>query len=328
MRGSVFLLAVLSASACKPPPPAPEGLDASAKYMVRNFYADDATFQAGIEGFLAWFEDEGKDLVGLGPDENAGRPTDAFTVNDLEADDVALLPLDDEIVLAENNPDDDADDEMGARDLSKAPGVVSVAEMNCTWKDSEKLLVRPDQHNVFVLDWEGYERTYETPRETFETATADEDFTEINEAFNPSDAGFVAADYAKSVLLTQNMADPTPLMGVDIPAYPLRLELRHGVFTPTDGGDDFGVFAILTYDPGAVWGPTGDNGLVQEFSIEINVQRPGNKTLRTLAVWAQPESPIIGADSVLALNYAVNKSLKSSQTLSDVCDGTTQIDAE
>ena len=33
---------------CKPPPPAPEGLTDSARYMLRNFFEDDATFGAGI----------------------------------------------------------------------------------------------------------------------------------------------------------------------------------------------------------------------------------------------------------------------------------------
>lgn len=329
MRKSVLLLlAVTTASACKPPPPAPEGLDASAKYMVRNFYAEDAIFAAGIEGFLAWFDDEGKDLVGLGPDETQGRPTDAFTVNNLDETDVALLPLDAEIILAMNNPEDAADDVLGPRDLDEAPGVVSVAEMNCTWTVAEDLLVRPDQNTVFAGDWEGYERTYITSREAFQKATADVDFTPIDEPLDPYEAGFDADAWSKNILLTENIADPTPLLGVDIPGYPLQLELRHGVFTPADGGEDFGVFAILTYDPAAVWGPTGDNGLVQSYSIELNVQRPGGKTLRTLAVWAQPVSPVIESGSALALNYAVNKSLKSSQLLSDVCDGTVEVVAE
>lgn len=325
MRRSVLLLAVLAASACKPPPPAPEGLDASAKYMVRNFYAEDAVFAAGIQGFLQWFDDEGQALVGLGPDEGAGRPTDAFTVNDLSSEDLALLPLDDEIILAMNNPEDATDDKVGPRDLAMSPGVVSVAEMNCTWKESEKLLVRPDQNNVFSGDWEGYDRTYVTPRDRFENATESEDFTSIDAALDPFAGNFDPADWEKSLLFTQNQADPTSLMGVNIPAYPLRLEIRHGVFTPEDGGDDFGVFAILTYNPAAVWSPSGDNALVQSYSIELAVERPGNKTLRTLAVWAQPESPIIASGSAIALNFAVNKSLKSSQRLSDVCDGSAEV---
>ena len=50
--------------ACQPPPEAPAGLDESTSYMIREFYSDDATYQAGIQGFMQWYEDEGHALVG------------------------------------------------------------------------------------------------------------------------------------------------------------------------------------------------------------------------------------------------------------------------
>ena len=53
--------------ACSPPPPAPEGLNEAARYMVREFYSDDATFEAGFQGFMNWFNDEGVSLVGQRP---------------------------------------------------------------------------------------------------------------------------------------------------------------------------------------------------------------------------------------------------------------------
>jgi hypothetical protein len=33
--------------------------------MVPEFYSDDATFQAGVQAFMNWFEDEGFELLGL-----------------------------------------------------------------------------------------------------------------------------------------------------------------------------------------------------------------------------------------------------------------------
>ena len=50
--------------ACKPPPEAPEGLDDSTNYLMKNFYASDALFEAGVQGFIDWYDAEGKALVG------------------------------------------------------------------------------------------------------------------------------------------------------------------------------------------------------------------------------------------------------------------------
>ena len=86
-------------------------------------------------------------------------------------------------------------------------------------------------------------------------------------------------------------------------------------------------FSIVTYGPDSVWG-NSDDGLRQSFSVEVNLERPGDKTLRMLAVWAEPVSPIIGADNALALNFAVNKSRNSSTKLSQICGGEVEVAPE
>jgi len=309
------LIALGFLGACTPPPPAPEGLDASTSYLVRNFYADDATFEAGVQGFMDWFEAEGKNLMGENVDLDE---TEAFTVGDLSADDVAHLPLDMQIITDGNK------ETLEDRDMSLAKGVVSLAEMDCDWLEAEDYLVRPDQHNIFAGDWEGYDRTYVTPRVTFQEASQSGSYDRITETLDPFAEGFDPSAYGKTLLFTDNQVDPTKVILADMPSYPMDLDLRHGTYTVD--GEDLGAFAILTYNPAAVWGPAGNNGLVQSYSIEINVQRPNDRTLRLLAVWAQPSGSGIQPDSPLALNYAVNKSLDSSIRLSEICAGEISID--
>lgn len=317
-----FLLLLLSA--CKTPPPAPEGLDDASRYLVREFYADDATFQAGVQGLMTWFEEEGNALVGVdasidGSTEGS-KPVDAFTVGTLEGSDVVALPLKTDL---DGGPD--AEGTTTVRDLGSAAGVVSVAEMDCDWKKAEGLLARPDQDVIFDGDWEGYDRSYVTSREVFEGATSDEKFTEIPERLDPFADGFDAVPFEASLMFTENQVDPTPLMGVDLPAYPMELDLRHGIFELADGSK-IGMLAILTYTVDAAWDPGGSSGLRQSFSIEVDAERPDGKTLRTLAVWAEPVSSVIEPDSPLSLTYAVNKSLASSERISDVCSGKVSVE--
>ncbi len=295
--------------ACSPPPPAPEGLDAASSYLVREFYSDDATFQAGVQGFMQWFDDEGHELVG----ESATTDnTEAFTVGDLSNDDVAALPLDDELLV---DPDSDT---WEARDVGAAAGVVSLAEMNCSWTESEEWLMRADQDTIFTDDWEGYERTYVTSREAYEGASSSGEYDAIEEALLPFEDGFDAAPYERTLLLTENLVDPSPVLFADLPAYQMNLDFRHGAYEI--GDEVFSAFAILTWHAAAVWGDAGDNGLLQTYSVEINVERSGGKTLRMLAVWAQPVGAGLEPDDAFVLNYAVNKSLSSSERMSEVCE--------
>lgn len=302
-------------TACKPPPEAPQGLDDSTTFVLRNFYADDATFQAGLQGFLEWYETDGIGLTG----EAATLDTvDAYTIGDLSPDDLAHLPLVPEILV------DPRDGTREPRDLSRAKGVVSLAEMDCDWKTAEALLVRPDQDVVFDGDWEGYDRTYVTSRANFEAATASGDYTRIPETLDPFADGFDAAATEQTLMITTNMVDPTPLLTSNLDSYFMHLDVRHGEFDLGDG-DPVSGFAIITYTEDAAWGTGGDNALLQVFSVEVNVARPGDKTLRMLAVWSQPKGAGVDPDSALTLNFAVNKSLDSSERLSDICAGEIEI---
>lgn len=297
-------------AACKAPPPAPEGLDASTSYLIREFYADDLTFQAGVQGFMDWFAEEGFELVGERADTSN---TGAFVINDLTEESLAHLPMDEEILL-------DADkDEVGPRDLSRAKGVVSLAEMQCAWTLAEAYLVRPDQNVIFDGDFEGYERTYLGDRAAFEGGSADNAYDAVDEKLDPYGGSFDDAAFARSLLRTENSVDPTSILTADIEAYPMHLDLRHGEFEID--GEPTGVLSILTWTEAAAWGSSGDNALLQSYSIEINVQRPDDKTLRMLAVWAEPKGGGIEPDSAFALNYAVNKSQDASDRLSAVCAG-------
>jgi hypothetical protein len=287
--------------------------------MVREFWSDDAKFGAGITGFMNWFDAEGEALLGLIPGEE-GATTDAFIVADLTEEDIAQLPLDDEIVLSY----EDNAEVLGARDLSASAGVVSLAEMDCTWKETEALLLRPDQDTLFSEDFEYYERVTYPDEAAFAAAEAARDFEAIPESIQPYADDFDASLYASTVLFTDNIVDPSSVLGVDLPAYDLNLDMRHGLFEVD--GEDIGVLGIVTYNPGAVWNDQGNNGLVQSYSVELNVERPGGKTLRMLAVWAQPASNLIDPDSALSLNYAVSKSRDSSVRLSEICSGEIVID--
>ncbi len=326
MRIRSALALTIALSACKAPPIAPEGLDASAAFMVRNFYADDATFQAGIQGYLEWFENGGgRELVGLAP--SSEKPVTAFEVGTLTAEDLAPLPLSEEIVLDPGDPDDTSDDEIGPRDPAKAIGVVSLEQMACSWQEAEQLLVLPEQDAVFSGDWEAYERVYISSREAFEAARESEEFATVGEAITPHEEGFALADYAGTLLFTDNSADPSPepLVG-NLPAFPLRLEMRHGVFETDVYDDPVGVLVILTYAPEAFWGEQGKNGFRQSYSIELNVEQSGDETLRLLAIWNEPEILGIDPDSNIAKTTAVNKSRRSSATMREVCEGGKDLD--
>jgi hypothetical protein len=305
--------------ACSRPPPAPEDLSASASFMVREFYADDATFEAGIQGFVNWFNDEGSALVGVRA--KAGDDTEAFEVETLTLEDIAHLPLDAQVLIDAKNGT------MLDRDPSLAQGVVSLAEMRCSWKEAEALLVRPDQDLVFAGDWEGYERDYLTPVDTFTDATATESFTRIPQDLEPFQEGFDHAKYGSSLLFTQNMVDPTRVFTSNIEAYPMALDLRHGIFDID--GEPTGVLAILTYDKEAAWGGSQNAALLQSYSLELNIQRANGNTVRMLTVWAEPYdgSGIIAPGSAAALVYAVNKSLASSESISSICSGDLEIEA-
>jgi hypothetical protein len=108
--------------------------------------------------------------------------------------------------------------------------------------------------------------------------------------------------------------------------YEMHLDFRHGVYDID--GEPTPAFAIITFIREGVSGPEKKNHLHQSYSIEINVTQSNGTTLRMLAVWAEPEGPGISPDGALVLNYAVNKSKKSSERMSGLCDGSLELPPE
>jgi hypothetical protein len=308
---------VLVLAACKPPPPAPEGLDDTTSYMIRNFYTADPEFQAGLQGFMNWFDDEGHTLVGQ--EANADN-TNAFVVHDLTMDDIGYLPMEADL---RSDPDRTSTE---PRDLSQAKGVVSLAEMDCVWTDAERLIARPDQNEVFDGDFEAYERSYLTDRETWHKAARDLVFDPVDEPLTVFDEGFDLEAYEHTLLRTNNLVDPTAIITANIGEYPMHLDLRHGEYERD--GDQFGAMVVMAWIEDAAWGSSGNNALMQSYSLEVDVQRPDDKTLRMLSLWTEPRGTGIDPTSAFTLNYAVNKSLKSSQRMSDICAGKIEIPAE
>ncbi len=290
------------------PPPAPEGLDDSVTYAFRNFYAEDAVFTAGLTGLVRWYHQEGYLQVG---ERATTENSDAFTVSALTDEDIAGLPL---------------EELEGGRDLTRAVGVVSLAEMSCGWKDAEALLVRTDQAVLFPATWEGYERTFDSDRQAFEEAVTQEEFAAVEEPLDRFAEGFDEEAHESSLLLTENQVDTISLLGIDIPAYRMILDVRHGIYdidgVPTP------VVAFLTFTPDAAYTEAGDTGLKQTYSIELDVALEGGGTLRLLAAWAEPVSPLLPADSPLILSYAVNTSLDASERMNDICEGTEEVPGE
>lgn len=293
-------------AACKAPPPAPEGLDESSRYLVREFYADDAVFQAGLQGYLAWFADEGAELLDVETTiDNVGE----FELQNLEVEDVADLPLN------------------HGRDVTIAAGVVSLAVMNCGIRDSEVLLMRKDQDTLFD-DWEGYERTYVTPRDSYVSGW-DDGFDHVANPLEPFADGFDGSAFASTLMQTTNIVDPSPVTLVgDFSPYAMHLDFRHGVYDID--GVDTDVFTILTFIEDEVSGPEGTNHLHQSYSVEVNADRGDGTTLRTLAVWIEGSSDAIDLqpDNPVVLNSALNKSKKASERMTAICEGSYEIPAE
>lgn len=315
---SLVIIAASAVSACEPPPPAPEGLDESTSYMIREFYRDDAFFQAGVQGFMNWYNEEGYTLVGQNATvDNA----DAYSISDLVPDDIAQFPL---------------QSLEAGRHAQCAKGVVSLAEMDCTWQRSEGYLARTDQHVVFPDNFEGYERTYQTPRATYEDATESGEFDAITEDISePFSAEFTGEGMDASVMFTVNTVDPAQVLTANLPPYEMYLHFRHGIWDID--GEQLHAFIILTFITGETYDTAGTSGIRQSYSVEINVERPDDKTLRMFALWAEPVAP--GFETCVPedpywepngamLTYAVNTSLSASERLSDVCAGVEEVPAE
>jgi len=294
------LIATFSvATACQPPPPAPEGLQDSLTYLFRSFFAEDKVVGAGLTGFLDWFDAEGDELLGQKADmENVGE----FTLGTLSEAEVGILPIEGEVVL------------------EYAPGTVALSELACPWVEVERYLVRSDQDVVFG-EFDSYERSFLTSREDFEGAADGQDFAALDEPLAEPYAepwGSAAEDAAltTSLLYTDNQASSSEV-GVTMD-FELLLVLRHGLFDVQ--GEETLAFLILTWMPQRAVSEGGDNSIEQSYSLELDIARPAANTLRLMASWIQVEGTF-DHDSDMVKVVGVNKNLDASERLMDICTG-------
>lgn len=310
---SSLMAIALSFSACTPPPPAPEGLDEAARFVFREFYGDDATIGAGLTGLMNWYDDEGYSLLDQGAtiDEETEaegvQPASAFTLADLQSEDLVRLSL----------PDDD-------RHIEDANGTVSLQEMPCTWSETEALLARPDQEVVFEGTFDSYERTYVTSRSDYESARDSLEFTPIlSELPDLHSDDYVHDGLETSIMLTSNQIASTEL-GVTL-EYEYLLDFRHGVYEVQ--GELLPVWMILSWLKEPASGPGGVNTFEQSYSLEVTYGT-GNSSLRIFANWSFVDSVIAGPDSPIWTTGAVNKSRDAAQRLSDICSGEIELPTE
>ena len=310
---AAFCMSMLALSACTPPPPAPEGLDEAARFMFREFYANDATVGAGLTGLMNWYEEEGYELAGLGAtideetDSEDLQPASAFTLADLEWEDLQRISL----------PDDD-------RNVEDANGIISLQEMPCSWKEAEALLVRSDQFNIFEGDFDSYERDYATSRELFEEARDSLEFAPIlDELPDVHGADYDHTGLESSMMMTRNTISSTEL-GVTL-NYNMILDFRHGLFEVQ--GELMPVWMIASWLEEPASGQGGANTFQQSYSIEVTYGT-GDTSLRIFANWSYVESVIAGPDSALWSTGAVNKSRKAAERLSSICAGDIEVPEE
>jgi len=253
---------------------------------------------------MNWYNDEGHLLIG---EAATVDNTESFSLDVLTDEDVVGLPLREDIVI------------------EQAMGVVALANIGCSWQSLESYMVRADQ-DVVSEDWEGYQRSFLSSRSDFENATLSDDYARINEAIDPFDAEFDPAEFGSSVLMTDNIANPGPILFTDLPAYGVRLHLRHGVFTIDDG--ETGAVVALSFTSDPVYDDNGSSGLLQSYSVEVIIDQGSGQSLRLLALWNDSFGPGVESDSAIVLNYAVNRALDSADHLSDLCAGMIDIPDE
>jgi len=299
----VALVGLGLSAGCQPPPPAPQGLNDAVRFMLREFYEDDATIAAGLTGLKNWYDSEGYSLVGEGANANDG--VDAFQLEDIDASDIDLLHI----------PND-------GRDLSAVSGVVSLSDMACGWKEAEALLVRPDQDVVFEGDFDSYSRSYVSSRSDYEEATGSESFppilTPLPDLFeSDGDLG----NLSSGILVTESDVQSTEFTFTL--SYQLKLHFRHGLYTVQD--EQVPVFIILAVLPESA--ADGPSHFAQSYSVEVNYGL-GDRTLRIFGVWSQVYSDDIALDEDILDITAVNKSQAAAERLSEICAGDIDIASE
>ncbi len=303
MRSVATVVAALLLGGCgSPPPPAPEGLDDSVRFIMNEFYADDATFGAGLTGLLNWVDDEGNALLDVDP--NVGNVADFRLDTRLSAADVAQMPI------------------AHSRDPGDAPGVVGIAELGCGWDEGEELHVRGDQDVVFEGEWTTYDRTYESPRGEFDAARVSGEYPVVAQAVDPETAVWDSDELAPVFLKTRN-ALGTSSAGVDFD-YTLDLHFRHGVFDVQ--GEPVHAMVILTWLEDEVESTNSDNFLYQVYSVDMIVENGDGSGLRVVANYT--EVGPVESDSELVQVLGVNRILDFAERLNFICTGGVDLPGE
>jgi hypothetical protein len=295
---------VVLASGCQRPPQAPAGLDDSARYLLREFYADEATVGAGLSGLLAWYGEEGAELLSteVNPDNSAN-----FALELLDAADVQDMPS------------------SAGQSIDLALGAVGVGLLGCSWRDTEPFLVRADQDVVFEGEWSHYDRTFDSPRAAYEDAEPGT-WPELG-GLDPVSEGFPRSETNAGLLLTTNpLGTDEATVRLD---YTLRIAMRHGTF-PVDGEDrDAGFILTWLPDPSAPAGTT-DSSIQQVYSIDVLIDVDEGQALRLVATWNHVENSLLDPQdsSNLMISATVRRIARFAERLSGLCEGTLTIPAE
>jgi len=294
--------------ACEAPPEAPQGLNESMRYLIREFYGDDATVGAGMSGLMQWYDDEGHELLALQATEGATLDnSDSFTLGDLSPEDVAHLPLDDD-----------------GRDVTEAAGLVSLSVLDCPWVDAERVALRTDMDVVLDDIYETYDRTYHTSRPAYEEAAEAGEYAVIDEPLEVFDGAYRGGKTDASLLRVSD-AVSTSRFGVTI-YYDLESDFRHGVYDV--GGVPTEVAFQGAWLPHAAPGVDGVNVFEQAYSIEAKIPHADGGTLRIYAVWAYLDSPWISPDDAAYIATTVNEARDAATRISDVCSGSVTLPPE
>jgi hypothetical protein len=278
---------------CHRPPETPEGLDQSLRYLFQNLYGTDEEVAAGLDGLLAWYDTEGHELLDTSANiENIG----AFELEPLVALDVSnFTPRPD------GNPGD-------------ASGVVAVAELPCTWAETEDMLVRPDQDIVFE-DFDFYDRTYVSSRASYDDAREQDLFEAVN---TPIDD---LTELPDVVLLTENHTAATEV-GVTID-FNVNMTARHGRYEVND--EDTRASLFVTWMPERAEAEGGANTMEQSYTFEVDLERNG-ETLWVYATWAELNTSLFDSGSTTMMALSAKSSQNTAKRMADICDGEVVLD--
>lgn len=291
-------VAALAAAGCQPAPPeAPEGLEDTARYLMSQFYCDDAMVGAGLTGLMDWYDEEGTALDGESPTTGEDNVAADFQLQTLLAEDLAPT-------MATSSD----------RELSLAGGVMAVSTLSCDWAGIEMIGGRADQDVVFEGEWAHYARTFETDRTAYDSATAARRFPSIDRVLDPTADDFDPADTAESILWTSNPLG-TSEFGVSMD-YTLNIHFRHGLYLVQ--GEERHATITLTWQPDPTWASGGGNALHQNWGVDALVEGADGRVVRLVVIWSDIESVATGTD--LLVNLQVNRINRFSDRMSAICD--------